>query len=100
MTQRRQVKVLSELTLSAVQAEAVRAHLKHREHGGSILDPAMSSLRKLAALGEEYGEVCKELTYDQAPSKMQLVTELIQVAAVALTWVQCLEGQDEVDFDV
>lgn len=94
------MKVLSELTLAAVQVEAIRAHLKHREHGGSILDPAMPTLRKLAALGEEYGEVCKELTYDQAPSKLQLVTELLQVASVALTWVQSLEGQDEVNVDV
>lgn len=89
------MKVLSELTLAAVQAEAIRAHLKHRMHGGSILDPAMPALRKLAALGKEVGEVCKELTYDQTYSQMQLVTELIQVAAVALTWVQSLEGYEE-----
>lgn len=91
------MKVLSELTLAAVQAEALRAHMKHRMHGGSILDPAMPREQKLAALGEEFGEVCKELTYDQAESKLQLVTELIQVAAVALTWVQSLEGYDEVN---
>jgi hypothetical protein len=94
------VKVLSEITLAAVQAEAIRAHLKDREYGGSILDPAMPALRKLAALGEEYGEVCKELTYGQAKSKMQLVTELIQVASVALTWVQSLEGLSEADIDL
>lgn len=89
------MKVLSELTLSAVSAEAIRAHIKHRDRGGSILDPTMSTEKKLAALGEELGEVCRALTYDGDQGRDHLVKELIQLASVALTWVQCLEGSKE-----
>jgi hypothetical protein len=84
--------VLSPLTLDAVQAEALRAHLKHKDKGGSLLDPAMPDLRKLAALVEECGEVGRALTYDGDRGRDHLVKELIQVASVALTWVEALEG--------
>jgi hypothetical protein len=95
---------LSALTLDAVQAEAVRAHLKHGPM--SLLNPEMPWSYKLAALMEEVGEVARELTYDGGgylngprplgPSDAErrdcLVKELIQVASVALTWVESLEG--------
>jgi hypothetical protein len=91
--------VLSELTLDAIQAEATNAHLKHGVH--SMLGPHYSSGDRLAILMEEVGEVAHELTYDQCDpddpdaderSRSKLVRELIQVAAMAASWVEVLEG--------
>lgn len=86
--------VLSPLTLNAIQAEATRAHLKHGEH--SMLGPHYSSGDRLAILVEEVGEVAHELTYDQDDggfdARDRLVKELIQVAAMAATWIEYLEG--------
>ena len=88
--------VLSDLTLSAIQAEATRAHLKHGEH--SMLGPRYSSGDRLAILVEEVGEVARELTYDHGGAgsgdgrRDELVKELIQVAAMAASWVEYLEG--------
>jgi hypothetical protein len=83
--------VLSELTLSAIQAEATRAHLRHGEH--SMLGDAHNDFGRLAILVEEVGEVAHELTYDQPDDRTKLVIELIQVAAMAASWVEKLEGQ-------
>lgn len=109
--------VLSDLTLSAIQAEATRAHLKHGEH--SMLGSARSNGDRLAILMEETGEVSEEveallagylnsrlqsavgrvaheLTYDQGGAESrrdELVKELIQVAAMAASWVEFLEGR-------
>ena len=88
--------VLSPLTLSAIQAEATRAHLRHGAH--SMLGPAYSSAERLAILVEEVGEVAHELTYDAGGlgvgtgNPERLVRELIQVAAMAATWIEYLEG--------
>jgi hypothetical protein len=85
--------VLSDITLSAIQAEATRAHLKHGEH--SMLGPARTNTERLAILVEEVGEVAHELTYDQGGAESrrdELVKELIQVAAMAASWVEFLEG--------
>jgi hypothetical protein len=83
--------VLSDLTLSAIQAEATRAHLKHGDH--SMLGACYTSGDRLAILMEEVGEVAHELTYDQSGDRDKLVKELTQVAAMAATWVEFLEGQ-------
>jgi hypothetical protein len=82
--------VLSPLTIAAVQAEALRAHLKHGDN--SLLSPSATTERKLAALVEEVGEVGRALTYDNLADRDHLVKELIQVASVALSWVESLEG--------
>ena len=82
--------VLSGLTLNAIQAEATRAHLKHGAH--SMLGPHYSSGDRLAILVEEVGEVAHELTYDQDGDKTKLVRELVQVAAMAASWVEAIEG--------
>jgi hypothetical protein len=82
--------VLSDITLSAVQAEATRAHLRHGDH--SMLGTGYTESDRLAILVEEVGEVAHELTYDQSGDRDKLVKELIQVAAMALTWVEHLEG--------
>lgn len=81
---------LSALTLDSVQAESLRAHLKHGDK--SLLNPNMPNVEKLAALMEECGEVARELTYDHDGDTTKLVTELIHVASVALTWVESLEA--------
>ncbi len=82
--------VLSDLTLTAIQAEATRAHLKHGEH--SMLGTCYTSGDRLAILVEEVGKVAHELTYDQDGDRDRLVKELIQVCAMAASWVEYLEG--------
>jgi hypothetical protein len=88
--------VLSELTLAAVQAEATRAHLRHG--ACSMLAPTYTSGQRLAILVEEVGEVAHELTYDAGGPGVgegregELVKELVQVAAMALSWVEAIEG--------
>ena len=85
--------VLSDLTLTAIQAEATRAHLKHREH--SMLSPKTDE-RRLAILTEEVGEVARELNdaaIDGRPAdRDKLVRELIQAGAMCASWVEYLEG--------
>lgn len=80
--------VLSSQVLSDLITEANRAHDKHVAAGGSLLDPGLSTERRLAALGEEFGEVCRELTYDNAGDKNNLYKELIQVANIAISWAE------------
>lgn len=82
--------VLSELTLSAIQAEATRAYLRHGDN--SMLGSKYTSGDRFAILVEEVSEVAHELTYDQDGDRDKLVKELIQVAAMAATWVEFLEG--------
>jgi hypothetical protein len=82
--------LLSDITLSAIQAEATRAHLKHGDH--SMLGSYHTESERLAILMEEVGEVAHELTYDQPKDRDKLVKELIQVAAMAATWIEHLEG--------
>ena len=84
--------LLDELTLAAIQAEATRAHVLHGRK--SMLYSANE--RKFAILAEEVGEVARELNeaviHDRPADRDKLVKELIQVAAMAGTWVQALEG--------
>ena len=82
--------VLSDITLAAIQAEATRAYLKHGKH--SMVGPDYTPGERLAILMEEVGEVAHELTYDQSGDRDKLVKELIQVAAMAASWVEYLEG--------
>lgn len=87
--------VLSDLTLSAVQAEATKAYLRHGDH--SMLGAAVTESDRLAILTEEVGEVARELNEDRLGNlgddwRDRRVKELIQVAAMALTWVEHLEG--------
>ena len=82
--------VLSELTLDAIQLEATEAHAQHGDR--SMLGEGYTPHERLAILMEEVGEVAHELTYDQDGDRDKLVKELIQVAAMAATWVEHLEG--------
>lgn len=81
---------LSELTLKSIQAEATRAHALHGDH--SMFGASHTPHTRLAILVEEVGEVAHELTYDQDGDRDKLVKELIQVAAMAASWVEQLEG--------
>lgn len=90
--------MLSDLTLEAVRAESIRAHLKHGEK--SMLSHTTTEQERLAALVEEVGEVAQLLTYDKKLAagdqwKDLLVKELIQVANVAASWAQVQDGQSK-----
>ena len=54
---------------------------------GDCSSPHVSDLAKLAVLTEETGEVARALL-EQDPD--QLRTELVQVAAVAVAWLEAL----------
>jgi hypothetical protein len=73
-------------TLEMVAAESVRAYKKHGA-GKVLTNIAMPRGEKLAALGEEFGEVCRALTYDVG-DRVNLLKELIQVANLAAAWAQ------------
>lgn len=76
---------LSSLTLNAVNAEYTRAHVKHS--GWTPNNNRMSDGERLAILGEEFGEVCRAVTYDNGNAE-SLVAELIQVSAMAAAWAE------------
>jgi hypothetical protein len=82
---------LSQLTLDAVQATAYNARMKHGEK--ALTNPDMPAGEKLAVLVEEVGEVGRAMTYDADQGVVPLVHELLQVAAVALSWVEALDGE-------
>jgi hypothetical protein len=110
--------VLSELTLDAIQAEATNAHLKHGEQ--SMLGPSHTDEDRYAILAEEAGEATdealavalmllasstllagkvgsvarelNEIRLGNRDGKGRLIRELIQVAAMAGSWVEALEG--------
>jgi hypothetical protein len=86
--------VLSDITLAAIQAEATRAHLRHGPH--SMLATGTDE-RRYRILGEEVGEVARELNdaeiENRPVDKDKLVKELLQVAAMAASWVEVLEGE-------
>ena len=46
----------------------------------------------LAVLGEEFGEVCREMNdgWPAAPDRTRLMAELVQVAAVSVRWAERL----------
>lgn len=78
--------------MQEIRRERVRAHSKH---GKTSMEskPADHPLR-LAILGEEYGEVCKEFNeaeHEERPVDLQrLRKELVQVAAMAAAWADAI----------
>lgn len=76
---------LSSLTLNAVNAEYTRAHVKHT--GWTPNNDRMSDGERLAILMEEVGEVARAITYDNSNDE-NLVSELIQVSAMAAAWAE------------
>ena len=92
MTETAPALVLSQLTLDAIQAEATRAHLVHGEH--SMLAGSDND-RRYRILAEEAGEVARVLNEAEIQGTLDrdhLVQELTQVAAMAATWIEALEG--------
>jgi hypothetical protein len=65
-------------------------HSAVNKHGleNTPLGPFPDVLR-LPILGEEFGEVCRALTYDQDPGRLEL--ELEDVGAVAVMWLMAKE---------
>jgi hypothetical protein len=106
----RQFVLLSQVTLSALQAENISAQAKHGLHQTN-LSPNLADCSKLANLVEEVGEVAKLYTYDNHPKLdgvwrtddemqqamevwyLKLVRELLQVANLAAAWAQCADKQ-------
>ena len=92
---------LSAEVINAILRETLRAHLTVTEgrNGVSMLDPAMDVGEKLAVLVEEVGEVAKATLsgYDSGDPELRslqeghdLEKELIQVAAMAASWLEAL----------
>ncbi|ONH27117.1 hypothetical protein [Pseudofrankia asymbiotica] len=78
-------------TVAAVEAEVLRAHRRHGER--SILNPAMPDVVRLPVLVEEVGEVARAML--EGAGTRHLREELIQVATVALTWVEALRDRTD-----
>lgn len=81
---------LSSLTLNAIAAEYVRAHIKHSGHTPKSIH--MSDGERLTVLVEEIGEVARAITYDNADLD-NLIKELIQVAAMSGAWAEFAMGE-------
>lgn len=81
---------LSPAILSAIKRE--RARQEELRAGGrfayTCASPTVLNIYKLPILTEEVGEVAKAICEKDAD---QLQTELIQVAAVAVAWLEALE---------
>lgn len=77
---------------AAVDMERRRQHDKwgspHTWGAGDCSSPHVPELVKLAVLHEECGEVARALL-EQDPE--QLATELVQVAAVAVAWLEGMQ---------
>lgn len=77
--------------LEQVVKEIKRAHEKHGPN--SMISPGLSVGTRLAILVEEVGEVARALTYDEGDGD-NLHEELVQVAAMALSWLYALGGRE------
>lgn len=84
--------VLEQIALERRRQE--RKGMEHRARGQahwrSCADPLLPTQRKLAILGEEYGEVAKALNEEWVGNPSNLREELIHVAAVATAWAESL----------
>ncbi len=62
-------------------------------------DPTIPDIRKLSVLAEEFGEAARHVSdFDSSIPKIRakaaLREELIQIAAVAVAWVEGLDAED------
>lgn len=76
--------------------ERARQDSKHGME--SCASPLVSDDKRLAILGEEFGEVCRAMTYDEG-DEANLLDELVQVAAVCLAWAESREATTELGPD-
>lgn len=75
---------------SDVHMERIRAHAKHQASGESIEQLNPHHPIWLAVLAEEFGEVANAIIeHDKGDAELR--AELVQVAAVALAWVDALD---------
>jgi hypothetical protein len=82
-----------------VHRERERAHIKHGAAGNSREDATWINAEWLPVLMEVLGEVAHELTYDARydtvddpnARRQALRKELIQVAAMACSWVDAID---------
>lgn len=96
------VPIPTRLVLHAVKQERVRQENKCAEKRAEGLEwltcasPLMEDEQKLAVLMEEVGEVARELcdarAERRAPAR-NIRTELIQVAAICVAWVEALDTE-------
>lgn len=76
-------------TIAALHATMVHAIAKHGWHQ-TPLNPNRSDVDNLPILVEEIGEVARAMTYDEG-SNDALVKELLQTAAMALSWAEAVD---------
>ena len=75
--------------IGAERSRQQKAWNREHEHGyGDCSSDRVTEPIKAAVLGEEYGEVCRALLDGDAEG---LRNELVQVAAVAVAWLEGLE---------
>jgi NTP pyrophosphatase (non-canonical NTP hydrolase) len=76
-------------TIAALHATMVHAIAKHG-WAQTPLNPARKDVDNLPILVEEIGEVARAMTYDEG-SNDALVKELLQTAAMALSWAEAVD---------
>ena len=74
-----------EFVLQLIRLERYRQEVKHSDE--STASVTNTDAKRLAILVEEVGEVAHAMTYDAADED-ELMKELVQVAAVAIAWVE------------
>lgn len=85
--------ILSSATIRAIQAEVDYAHKLHGEN--SMYSVSNTNDRRFAILAEEVGEVATALNEGAISGTLDetnLRLELIQVAAMAATWLEALNA--------
>jgi NTP pyrophosphatase (non-canonical NTP hydrolase) len=73
---------------AAIDAERARQEAKHPM---TCASPLMDEHEKLTVMTEEVGEVARALLDGDEPNKRD---ELVQVAAVAVAWLESLGGDE------
>lgn len=73
---------------NGLQASALRAIVEERRRQDGMHDNrGLSNDRWAVILGEEFGEVCRAIFEGDGEN---LIDELVQVAAVAVAWLEAL----------
>lgn len=93
------IRLLSQTTLQSIQGTHLSATTKHG-FGKTLLNPNMPDVEKLAALGKEFGEVCREFTYDSTgpaeDRRARKVKELLQLASLAAAWAESIDARETI----
>jgi NTP pyrophosphatase (non-canonical NTP hydrolase) len=76
---------------SDVHQERIAAHQKHGAMGNSRENASWDDREWLPILMEEVGEVAHWWTYDSHGELKHLRKELIQVAAMAIAWIESID---------